>query len=232
MHTCIHTDSHLSRGCSRGQAVAGLYFASARWAGRQKWTRKGKLQSSRAKVAAIVLTSVKEELVSMVVVIPVWEKSWEKGRGVSVAGREGLSFASPLSYLILFSGLPSREFGKACSVLSCVSNLIPETLIVTLSQREWSWSSGSNLVHTSWGNIHPLESLWSTGSPLPVLFRPSSPFVLQMYVYTCVCECVSVRICVWVKGCKECIRLIVPSLVKSSTRAFSMWIVINSLFRW
>ena len=63
------------------------------------------------------------------------------------------------THRILFSGDPRRVFGNADNVLICVSNLIPDTLIVTLSHNEWSWSNGSNRFHAdSWFNSHPSES--------------------------------------------------------------------------
>lgn len=41
------------------------------------------------------------------------------------------------------SGSPSRVSGNMASVRSWVSNLMPETLRTTRSQRAWSWASGS-----------------------------------------------------------------------------------------
>lgn len=48
------------------------------------------------------------------------------------------------AYLIRRSGSPSRVSGNMASVRSCVSNLMPETLMTTRSQSEWSCISGSN----------------------------------------------------------------------------------------
>lgn len=46
-------------------------------------------------------------------------------------------------YLMRLSGSPSSVSGNMASVRSCVSNLMPETLRTTRSQRAWSWTSGS-----------------------------------------------------------------------------------------
>lgn len=48
-----------------------------------------------------------------------------------------------------------------------VSNLVPLTLITTLSQREWSWSRASNLggIFGWWWSVDPLPSLKSKSPP-------------------------------------------------------------------